>query len=602
MKDCSAMKTWLINGLLCLWLLASFSLPAQDAGLDGGFGIELEAGAGATELKTTAAVAGGKLQVTYAIPAGYHMVKQEEFVTFSIVTPGYRLGRIAYPAGHRNAAANDEEYTGTVTLPASLERTIAADQAAKTLEIKVAWQICDATGTCLPPADTTLKIAIDPATIPEAASPPAAGPGPVRPAASPPAAAGGQLPLWVLLAFAFLGGLILNAMPCVLPVLSIKALSLVESSKKDPREVLKGALAYTAGILACFAVLAGLVIALKLAGKEVGWGFQFQDWRFVLGLTVLVWLFALSLFEVFTITLPGMNAANNASLREGHLGSFISGMVAVLLATPCTAPMLGTALGFAFAQSPVAIAGFFLLIGLGLASPFLLLGCFPAALKLIPRPGNWMIIFREAMAFLLAGTVIYLLDILYHQIGNGLFGVLWYLLGATIAAWLYGKFANEACPAGRRWLFSGLAAIILLAPLPRVIANGNAAISQEQAGNLDPESGFLRFSPELVEQELAAKRPVFIDFGARWCATCRANEATVVYTETIRNAFKQHGVTAIRADYTNQNPVITEWLKRYHRAGVPLYLLFRPGEAQPHVFPELLTKDMVLAELAKLKR
>ena len=587
------MKTWLIKFSLCLLALGAFTLPAQETGAGPGFGMEQPGGLEDAEVKVMAAIANGNLQVTYVIPAGHHMVKQEEFVTFSIITPSYRRGKIVYPAGHKNTATGDEEYTGTVVLSAPLEQTAAA--AAKELEIKIDWQICDNAGNCLPPASATLKVAIDPAAVPAAAAEVATAMVQTVPAT------GGSLPLWLLLVFAFLGGLILNAMPCVLPVLSIKALSLVESSKKDPREVLKGALAYTAGILVCFTLLAGIVISLKLAGKEVGWGFQFQDWRFVLGLTVLVWLFALSLFEVFTITLPGMNAANNASLREGHLGSFLSGMVAVLLATPCTAPMLGTALGFAFAQPPAAIAGFFLLIGLGLASPFLVLGFFPAALKLIPRPGNWMIIFREAMAFLLAGTVIYLLDILSHQIGSGLFAVLWYLLGAAIAAWLYGKFANEACPAGRRWLFSALALALLLAPLPRVIAAGNAAMNQESNDGVDPESGFLRFSPKLVEQELAAKHPVFIDFGARWCATCRANEAAVVYTGTIRDAFKKHGVTAIRADYTNQNPIITQWLKRYNRAGVPLYLLFRPGEAKPHVFPELLTKEMVLAELAKIK-
>jgi thiol:disulfide interchange protein DsbD len=596
------MKNWLINISFCLLLLGAFALPAQETGAGGGFGMEApDGGLLGADVKTTAAIADGKLQVSYAIPDGHHMVKQEDFVTFSIVTPGYRRGKIAYPAGHKNAATGDEEYTGTVILAASLERTAAT--AMKELEIKVAWQICDNSGSCQPPAAATLKIAIDPATIPEAGTAPAISPATLPPAANPAEpVAGGRLPLWLLLVFAFLGGLILNAMPCVLPVLSIKALSLVESSKKDPRQVLWGASAYTAGILSCFAVLAGIVISLKITGQEVGWGFQFQDWRFVLGLTILVWLFALSLFDVFTITLPGMNAANNASLREGHLGSFLSGMVAVLLATPCTAPMLGTALGFAFTQPPAMIAGFFLLIGLGLAAPFLILGFFPSTLKLIPRPGNWMIIFREVMGFLLAGTVIYLLDILYHQIGNGLFGVLWYLLLATLAAWLYGKFANEACTTGRRWLFSALALALLIAPLPKVIATGNAAMTQETAGDIDPESGFRRFSPQLVEQELAAKHPVFIDFGARWCATCRANETAVVYTNTIREAFKKHGVTAIRADYTNQNPVITEWLKRYQRAGVPLYLLFRPGEPQPHVFPELLTKEMVLKELGKIKR
>ncbi|OGV71608.1 MAG: hypothetical protein A3K19_19090 [Lentisphaerae bacterium RIFOXYB12_FULL_65_16] len=595
-------RTWFVNVAVHLLLACAIGLPTQALAVDATPSREPRARTQNASPNVTAAIDADRLWVTYAIPDGYRMARQEEFVTFSVETPGYRLGKIDYPAGRKNTTTDDEEYAGTVTLSAQIERTVAATAAARTVDVKVAWQICDVKGTCLMPADTTLAIAVDPALVPEAAG--TSTEAESAPAATPSARqtepVGSQRPLWLLLVFAFLGGLILNAMPCVLPVLSIKAISLVESSNKNPREVLKGALAYTAGVLACFAVLAGLVIALKSAGREVGWGFQFQEWRFVLGLTVVIWLFALSLFDVFIITLPGMNAATNASLRAGHLGSFLSGMVAVLLATPCTAPMLGTALGFAFAQPPLTVAGVFLLIGLGLASPFLLLGLFPAALKWIPRPGNWMVIFRDAMGFLLAGTVIYLLDILYHQIGSGLFWVLWYLLGVAMAAWLYGKFANPTCPTGRRWLFATVAAIILLAPLPKVIAAGNAALGQEKVGNVDPESGFLRFTPELVEQELRAQRPVFIDFGARWCATCRANEAVVVYTDTIRDAFRKYGVTAIRADYTNQDPVITEWLKRYGRAGVPLYLLFRPGEAEPHVFPEILTKTLVMEELEKI--
>jgi thiol:disulfide interchange protein len=284
-----------------------------------------------------------------------------------------------------------------------------------------------------------------------------------------------------MLLFALLGGLILNLMPCVLPVLSIKALSLVQSVSSDRREVLKGALAYTVGILTCFAVLAGIVVGVKAAGRDVGWGFQFQDWRFVLALALVIWIFSLSLFEVFVIRLPGMTAIDAAGRKSGHWGSFFSGTFSVLLATPCTAPLLGTAMGYAFSQPPAFIFIFFLTVGLGLALPFLLLGFFPDALERIPRPGNWMIVFREAMAFLLAATVVYLLDVLYHQIGEGLFAVLWYLLLASLAAWMYGKFANPMCPAGRRWVFSIVALVLLVGPLPWVLAQGNAAQRRESA-------------------------------------------------------------------------------------------------------------------------
>jgi thiol:disulfide interchange protein DsbD len=542
------------------------------------------------------------------------MVRQEEFLGFSVATEGYRIGKIEYPVA-KKGSSGEEEYTGEFTLSALLERTAPAEKAAKSIAVKAMWQMCDEEGTCLMPADLTVQVTIDPAAIPDAggAKPaPASGPAPpaktaassAEPAPSS-APAGPPASFWVMLVFALLGGSILNLMPCVLPVLSIKALSLVQSASSDRREVLKGALAYTAGVLACFAVLALIVIGVKSAGRDVGWGFQFQDWRFVLALTVVIWIFSLSLFEVFVITLPGMTAIDAAGRKSGHWGSFFSGSFSVLLATPCTAPMLGPAMGYAFSQPPALIFLFFLTVGVGLALPFLLLGFFPQALQWIPKPGNWMIVFREVMAFLLAATAVYLLDILYYQIGAGLFAVIWYLLLAAIAVWMYGKFANPLCSTGRRWVFSIVALVLLIGPLPWVLASGHAGQEKLMAAGYagedcaDPETGFLRFSPARVEQALQTGKPVFIDFGAQWCATCRANEKLVLHTQTIREAFKKHGVLPFYADFTNPDPVIAEWLKRYERAGVPLYLLFRPGEPAPHVFPELLTKETVLMELEK---
>jgi thiol:disulfide interchange protein DsbD len=565
--------------------------------------------------KISAAVKESRLEVTYRIPAGYHMVRQEEFLTFTVETEGYRIGKIEYPAG-KKGKSGEEEYTSDLVLTAPLERTVNAATAPKTLNVRAAWQMCDDAGTCLMPTDTTVRVPVDPAVVKEAgdaggasAKLPAAKAPPAAPPTSTTAPAGPSAPLWLMLVFALVGGLILNLMPCVLPVLSIKALSLVQSAQSDRAEILKGALAYTVGVLACFGVLAGVVVGVKAAGSDVGWGFQFQDWRFVLVLAIMIWIFSLSLFEVFVVTLPGMSAMDAAGRKGGHWGSFLSGAFSVLLATPCTAPLLGSAMGYAFSQPPALIFLFFFTVGAGLALPFLLLGFFPAALKWIPKPGNWMVVFREVMAFLLAGTVVYLLDILYYQIGEGLFAVIWYLLLAALAAWMYGKFANPLCSAGRRWVFTILALVLLIGPLPWVMARGHAGQAKLSAGGhaggeegADPETGFFAFSPERIEREIRAGKPVFIDFGARWCATCRVNEEGVLYTSTMRAAFEKHGVLPFHADFTNRDPVIAEWLKRYQRAGVPLYLLFRPGEQEPHVFPEVLTTDMVLRELEKIAK
>ncbi len=578
--------------------------------------LDLGPGGGPPDPKVSAAVKGSRLEVTYRAPTGYHMVRQEEFLTFTVETEGYRIGKVEYPTG-KKGASGEEEYAGEFVLGAPLERTVPPGKAAKTLAVKVLWQMCDDEGTCFMPADVMLQVAVDPVAIPEAggakpvsvdkAAPAVEEPGPSVAVVPAPTATGPPPSFWLMLIFAIAGGAILNLMPCVLPVLSIKALSLVQSAQSDRGEILKGALAYTAGVLLCFGLLAGVVVGVKMAGRDVGWGFQFQDWRFVLVLALMIWIFALSLFEVFVITLPGMTAADAAGRASGHWGSFFSGAFSVLLATPCTAPLLGSAMGYAFSQPPVFIFVFFLAVGVGLALPFLLLGFFPDALKWIPKPGNWMIIFREVMAFLLAATVVYLLDILFYQIGKGIFAVIWYLLLAALAAWMYGKFANPLCSTGRRWTFSIVALLLLIGPLPWVLASGDAGQAKLAAGGLaggedgaDLETGFFRFSPERIEREIRAGKPVFIDFGARWCATCRVNEEGVLYTETMRAAFKKHGVLPFHADFTNRDSVIAEWLTRYQRAGVPLYLLFRPGEQKPHIFPEVLTTEMVLRELEKI--
>lgn len=588
-----------------LAVCSCLALSAQEApglgapGADSSF--SLGGGDEAMAPQVTGQVVKDELRVTYVIPEGHHMVLQEDFVFIKLKTAGYQLGKTIYPAG-RPSQDGGQEYVGTVVLAAPLQRTAEAAQAAKKLEVSAGYQICNDAGTCLPPAESTVTVEVDPAKVTGAATPASAVPetgakpegkssagqegidpdsgflrfsperleqelkagkpvfidfgarwcatcrvnentvlytetvrdafkshgvvamradytnkdplitewlrkyrragvpmylyyraGAAEPEVLPElltkdlvlaavsgqsvTASGAPLTLWVALLFAFIGGIILNVMPCVLPVLSLKALSLVEGSRKEPGEMLKGALAYTGGVLVCFAILAGLVIGLKSAGELVGWGFQFQNWKFVLALVAMVWLFALSLFEVFVISLPGQAAAAEASQKSGHWGSFLSGAVAVLLATPCTAPFLGSALGYAFSQPAPLILLFFLMIGLGLALPFLVLGFFPGATRWIPRPGNWMTVFREIMAFLLVATVVWLLDILHSLVGAGLLPVLWYLLLLALAAWIYGQ-AAFAVSSLRRWILVLLA--VLLAVLPLHWLNRSLTAAQER--------------------------------------------------------------------------------------------------------------------------
>jgi thiol:disulfide interchange protein DsbD len=381
-------------------MIFCLAAPAQDL-LGGG------TAAPAAQVTATAAVHGNRLEVTYAIPAGQHMTLQKDLV-FIEPKPvsGLEFGATVYPV----VAEKDEEgamvYRDSVTIFREL-RAAAPVPAGTVLEFTVGWQVCLDTGTCFSPETIEMK-----ATLPAALSPAGAPSGtPAVPdagrvARAPVVASTVVHGLGYFMLLAFLGGLLLNLMPCVLPVLSIKMLGIVKSAHDDARTIRNGALAYTAGVLVSFVALAAVVIALKAAGAAVGWGFQFQNPVFVMALLVVVWVFALSLFDLFMIRAPGMQAASAASAKRGLAGSFFSGVFAVLLATPCTAPMLGAALGFAFAQSAPVILLSFLLVVLGLALPFLLAGFFPRATRFVPKPGAWMNTFREVMGFLLLATPI----------------------------------------------------------------------------------------------------------------------------------------------------------------------------------------------------
>ena len=362
-------------------------------------------------------------------------------------------------------------------------------------------------------------------------------------------------------------------------------------------------MAYTVGILFSFIILAAVIIILKMSGEMVGWGFQFQSAGFVTGLLIVIFVFALSLFGVFIINAPGMQVATKASSKSGLTGSFVSGIFAVLLATPCTAPLLGAALGFAISQPPLIILGIFIMIGFGLASPFILLGFWPKAIKIIPKPGNWMNIFEELMGFLLLLTALYLLRTLYFLIGGkNLINVLLYLIILGLASWIYGRFSRPEFSRRKQW-------IAIIIALFVAVGGGfltlNYKAHDQTASSLANESihaGWQKFSPELVKKYRTEKKPVFIDFSAEWCLTCKTNENTVLFTKDIQNAFHKRGVQLLAGDNTKKDKIIGEWLRRFNRAGVPLYIFYLPDEEKPIVLPELITKEMVMNVLRKLDK
>ncbi len=401
---------------------------------------------------------------------------------------------------------------------------------------------------------------------------------------------------WMLV-LAFVGGLLLNLMPCVLPVLSLKALSLVEQAGESRRQGLKLSAAFTAGVLICFWGLGLAVLGLKAGGSAVGWGFQFQSPGFVVFMAALILVLALNLFGVFEITLPG-NATQGLSKgarRPGLAGAFGHGLVITLLATPCSAPFLGTAVGFAFTQSPVVLLAIFTSVGLGLALPFAVLGAWPAAHAWLPKPGKWMLRFKEAMGFFLLATLVWLLWVLSKLSGtDGSGAAMLFLVILAFAAWAWGHWgALHAPPAQRAWVAVALALMLGLAgakTLPR-------ASRMDTSIGASVVEGWSAWDLAEVEKQWKAGRVVLVDYTADWCWTCKVNEKAVLGNQMVIQALDEAKALKFRADWTRRDPAITRSLEGFDRSGVPLYVVYRPGEAAPRVLPEVLTPAIVIKAL-----
>ena len=410
--------------------------------------------------------------------------------------------------------------------------------------------------------------------------------------------------LLVALFSGFMGGLILNLMPCVLPVISLKIFSFIAQAGESPKRIFRHGLAFAAGVFTWFLGLGLLVIALKAGGSQVTWGaFQFQNPYFVVGVSVLVFLFALNLFGVFEITLPGSAATSldHASSRGGYGGSFFQGLFATLLATPCTAPFLGSALGFAFGQSGVVILGMFASVAFGMSLPYLLLSARPGWRRWIPKPGTWMERFKQFMGFPLLATNLWLLWVIQTQRGSDaalLLLALFLLLG--FCAWIYGSLLASAT---RSRLSLWVLLLLVLAGGSTVLVKriGNAAPLSESSPSGSGEGiAWVGYSPEALEALRSQGMPVFLDFTASWCLTCQFNERTAINVPAVRALMKERGITAMKGDWTNADPSITVALKSFGRVGVPLAVYYPVGKGSaPVVLPELLTEKIVLEALGK---
>jgi suppressor for copper-sensitivity B len=398
-----------------------------------------------------------------------------------------------------------------------------------------------------------------------------------------------------ILGLALIGGFILNFMPCVLPILSLKLLSVVGHGGGGMRDVRRGFLASAAGIVVSFLVLGTVAVALKAGGQAAGWGIQFQHPLFLTATAVIVALFAANLWGLFEIRLP--SAVADAALtvgqdsRHGLTKHFLTGAFATLLATPCSAPFLGTAVGFALARGPFEIYAIFTMLGIGLALPYLVIAWLPWLATRLPRPGPWMVTLRRVLGLALAATAIWLLSVLDTQAGHPAAFLGGGLIGGLLAVLWVGRMAVTSSPRVIWGVATIIAVLGILLP---------PQFAQEGLPDREIAQGAIRwqkFVPEAIAGHVAAGRTVFVDVTADWCVTCKVNKALVLDQADVAARLNDEGIIAMRADWTRPDPKITAFLQRFMRYGIPFNVVFGSKAPQGRTLPELLTRDAVFSAL-----
>lgn len=505
---------------------------------------------------------------------------------------GWKIEELPWPATREVESTDGKKsqgYDGTVYLPAMVTPTGKAGETVQ-ISVKVDALVCDPQN-CMPAkpeASLSITLSDKAEADPEMAD--IFGPTEIKTltTAVPERSFAGYL------LFAFIGGLILNIMPCVFPVLGIKIMSVVQQAGEDKKQVLLHGLAYTLGILLCFWAMGGLVIAL---GKT--WGFQLQSPGFVYGLCAFFLIFGLNMAGLFEIGASAVGVGANLQSRHGVSGSFFSGLLATVVATPCSAPFLGSALGYTVTLPGAQAMLMFTMIGLGLASPFLVLSLVPRLVSSLPRPGAWMESFKQGMSFLLFGTVAFLLWVLTGMIeGQPLLFLMFGLVIVALGCWIYGRWSLPHKSARTRLI----AVILAVGCMSGGLALGWPQVEKSAVNEGSHVEGGLSWeawSPEKEAELRAAKKPVYIDFTAKWCFTCQVNKR--VYKDSaLAQLITDKKVTLLKADWTNEDPRITKALSALGKAAVPVNVLYLPGENAPILLPELLTVENVSEALNKV--
>lgn len=532
----------------------------------------------------------------WTMPKGYYLYRDKSVVSVED-SSGVTVGKAGWPSGVDHV----DEHFGTVVvyfnqveLPLALSRP---NGNAQTIRLRGEFQGCKENGICYPVIERFVEVDLDPATAEQlaaAAKTFVAAPAPTASKTAdasadnalrsqPPAAA--EVSLIGALLFALLGGIVLNLMPCVLPVLSLKVIGLAQSGESLGK-ARSHALWYTAGVLASFAVIGLLVIGLRSAGQALGWGFQLQQPGFVAILVYVLLAVGLSLSGVFTIGAGMAGIGQNLASKSGPAGDFFTGVLACVVASPCTAPFMGPALAFAFASSPIVALLIFLALGLGLALPFLLVGFIPALASRLPKPGAWMETFKQVLAFPMYLTAVWLIWVLGKQRGVDAIGLV--LAGAVVLAlalWWFERSRWNGSTIGR-----ALAALVLIGSLLPIWA-----IAHLEAPSLvkQDDNAAISYSREKLDALRAEGRTVFVNMTADWCVTCKANERNVLGTEHFKGLLKTANAVYMKGDWTNVDPEITAFLQQHKAVGVPLYVVFKGKDDPGQVLPTVLTAGTV---------
>ncbi len=486
---------------------------------------------------------------TVRLPQGWYQDADSEFLKLEAVPPVRITARSSSVPVDR---AGKKSYTGTFTLT----RTIVLDAPVPRLTLTAGWQICQVDGVCLLPVETklTLNVSLSPSS------------------------AASSFDLWQALLAALAGGLLLNLMPCVFPVLALKAVGLASTSGLALKQRRREALLFAAGGGGTLMLIGIVTATVAAAGQRLDWGFTFQQPLFVWALALAFWVFTLQLWGIWKWS--GSPFSLNLSARASSTGrSLVGGAFLVLTAAPCTAPLLGPAIGFAFTQPPILVPLFFAAAGLGLVAPLLVLQFWPAWTRWLPKPGAWMMAAERATGFVLAATVLYLVWVLTKQTSAD---AVWPALAALGAV----AFALACTERWKRFV------VVRWIGLAVALAAFAAAVpwTQEPSSFRSPVSdkaGWTPFESGLIERTLGDGKPVFVDATAAWCATCQVNEATVLDRPETTALFDQMDIVRVRADYTRPDPAIRDWLESVDRAGLPVYALYRPGKPV-YLFGELL--------------